>query len=202
MIIGLTGGIASGKTAASDTLATLGADVIDTDVIARQVVAPGSDGLKQVVSAFGKAVLQKDGGLNRAALRERIFSDKAARTRLEGILHPLIRQQVQLELTNSTAPYAVLVVPLLVESPALQALCDRILLIDVDEASQLERLSQRDGVTPAQARAALAAQSTRQQRLAIADDVIENQGSLEALRRAVARQHERYLALVDQISLR
>ncbi len=193
-VIALTGGIASGKTAASDAFAALGVPIIDTDVIARQVVAPESEGLRQVVDAFGPDVLNPDGSLDRRTLRSIIFADPPARLRLEGILHPLIAQSAMRQLSEVEAPYALLVVPLLVES-GLFTEADRVLVIDVPERVQRERLMERDQVSEDQAGAALNAQIPRQQRLERADDVLSNTGTREALREAVQTLHQRYLQL-------
>ena len=193
MIVGLTGGIASGKTRVSELLAQLGADIIDTDVIAHQVVAHGSKGLARVVAEFGYEVLDSQGELDRRALRKKVFADPSARKRLESILHPLISQQAGRELAASKAAYAVLVVPLLVEAPSLQQLCDRILVVDVPEAVQIERVCARDDISEEDAQRILAAQADRQQRLAIADDVLDNSGSMEALGEKVKGLHQRYL---------
>jgi len=190
-VIALTGGIASGKTAVSDRFSALGASVVDTDCIAREVVAPDSAGLARVVEAFGDTVLAASGELDRLALRDRIFDDAAARARLEGILHPLIEARARDAIRAADGPYVVLVVPLLIET-GLFGDADRVLVGDVPRAVQLERLTARDGVTPDQARAALAAQATREQRLAVADDVIDNSGALEALDEQVARLDHAY----------
>ena len=191
-IVALTGGIASGKTAVSDAFGALGVPVVDTDLIARSVVEPGSPGLRQVVAAFGDGVLDADGGLDRASLRQVIFTDAQARERLEGILHPLIAQAARAELDQVTAPYAILVVPLLVESGLFED-ADRVLVVDVPERVQIERLMQRDGVTEASARHALQAQASREQRLGKADDVLENTGTLTQLQASVSELHRQYL---------
>ena len=191
-IVALTGGIASGKTAVSNAFGALGVPVVDTDLIARSVVEPGSPGLRQVVAAFGDGVLDADGGLDRASLRQVIFTDAQARERLEGILHPLIAQAARAELDQVTAPYAILVVPLLVESGLFED-ADRVLVVDVPERVQIERLMQRDGVTEASARHALQAQASREQRLEKADDVLENTGTLTQLQASVSELHRQYL---------
>ncbi|MDT8449895.1 MAG: dephospho-CoA kinase [Wenzhouxiangellaceae bacterium] len=191
LVIALTGGIASGKTAVSDAFAALGVPVVDTDRIAREVVAPGSDGLAAVREAFGDAVVDAVGGLDRARLRARIFEDAAARDKLEAILHPRIAAEARRRLAEIEAPYAILVVPLLVES-GLFTDADRVLVVDVPEDIQVERLTRRDGMSRAQADAALAAQARRADRLAAADDVIENTGSLDDLKRRVAELDREY----------
>ena len=192
-VVVLTGGIASGKTAASDAFAALGVPIVDTDRIAREVVEPGSEGLAEVAAAFGAEILT-GGELDRAALRRRIFEDPDARRRLEAIVHPRIAAEARSRLADLDSPYAILVVPLLIES-GLFTEADRVLVVDAPESLQLQRLIERDGVTRADAEAALAAQSTRDRRLARADDVIVNTGSLDALRREVERLDARYRRL-------
>jgi dephospho-CoA kinase len=192
--IGLTGGIASGKSTAAGRFVALGISVIDADVAARAVVAPGTAGLAEVVNRFGPAVLAASGDLDRRALRDRIFSDPAARRDLEGILHPLIRAHMDREAQAAAGPYIVMAIPLLVES-GLRDRVDRILVVDVDEAVQLQRLQARDGSTAEQARAILDSQAGRSSRLAAADDVLPNSGTVTDLRQAVDRLHEKYLRL-------
>jgi dephospho-CoA kinase len=195
LIVVLTGGIASGKTAASDRFAQLGAPVIDTDRIARDVVEPGSDGLAAVEREFGAAIV-KDGALDRAALRERIFDDADARKRLESILHPRIADEARRRIAEVDAPYAILVVPLLIES-GLFGDADRVLVVDVPEDVQIQRLMERDGIAFDRAEAALAAQASRGQRLARADDIIVNTGSLADLAAEVDRLHVAYRELAE-----
>jgi dephospho-CoA kinase len=195
MIVALTGGIASGKTAVSDRFANLGVPVIDTDRIARDVVAPDSEGLAAVREEFGAEVVD-DGVLDRAALRERIFADAEARGRLEAILHPRIADEARRRIAEVDAPYAILVVPLLVESGLFED-ADRVLVVDVPERTQVERLEARDGMSREQAEAALAAQASREQRLARADDVIVNTGSLDDLAAEVDRLHAAYRELAE-----
>ncbi len=197
LVIGLTGGIASGKTTVAREFAALGADVVDTDEIAREVVEPGSEGLKRVVDAFGKAVLDGSGALDRSALRRRIFADPDARERLEAILHPRIETRVHNRISKSRHPYVVLVVPLLVES-GWDRLVDRVLVVDVDESDQIARLQTRDGSTADEARAALAAQTDRASRLSHADDILDNRASAETLHERVHELHRRYLLLARQ----
>ncbi len=193
MIIALTGGVASGKTAVSDRFAELGVPVVDTDLVAREVVAPRSSGLAAVKKAFGPEVIKTDGGLDRAALRGKIFDNPAARRRLEEILHPRIAKHARSQLMALNAPYAILVVPLLIESGLFDD-ADRVLVVDAPEPVQLERLMQRDGASRSQAEAMLAAQASREKRLARADDIIENTGTLEALFQQVDRLDEKYRA--------
>lgn len=199
--VGLTGGIASGKSAAADMFASLGAEVVDTDRIARELTLPGGAALDAIVAAFGAAVLDADGALNRRAMRARVFADAQARQRLEAILHPLIRAEAQRRVTASTAPYVVLVVPLLVESGQYDSLCDRVLVVDSDPEAQVARASLRDQTPPDQVRAILAAQASRAARLARADDVVNNDGDLEHLAKQVARLHPRYLRLAAERGL-
>jgi dephospho-CoA kinase len=190
--VGLTGGIASGKTTVANLFAARGVPVIDTDVIARQVVEPGEPALAAVVDAFGAQVLGADGRLDRPRMREQIFGDAQARRRLEAILHPAIRAEMERQSQAAGGPYQVLVIPLLVEGGRRDHL-DRVLVVDVPEATQIERLVRRDGVPREQAEAALGSQATREARLAFADDVIENTADLAALTTRVARLHEKYL---------
>ena len=171
--VALTGGIASGKTTVADLFAARGVPVIDTDVIARDVVQPGTPALAAVVEAFGIEVLGADGRLDRRRMRERIFSDAGARRRLEGILHPAIRAEMARRSLAAGGPYQVLVIPLLAEG-GRRDYVDRVLLVDVPEELQVERLMLRDGVSREQATASLGAQAGRAARLAIADDVIVN----------------------------
>lgn len=192
-VVVLTGGIASGKTVASDRFAALGVPVIDTDVLAREVVEPGSPGLAAVIARFGTELQLVDGKLDRAALRRRVFSDDAVRQDLEAILHPLIMNRVVSALESLSACYCIVVIPLLVETGLGLNLADRVLVIDVDPAVQLNRLQTRDDVTEAEARKMLAAQADRNERLKVADDVIVNDGTLEDLCAHVDRLHEQYL---------
>ena len=197
--VALTGGIASGKSAVSERFAALGANVVDADVVARELVAPGSPALAEIVAAFGNGVLAADGSLDRRALRERIFENDEARGRLNAILHPRIRATLR-ERAQATreGSYALLVIPLLAENREAYAWVDRVLVVDVPREVQFTRLIARDGVTPKLADAMLDAQAMREQRLAMADDVIENNRSLDDLDHNVAVLHERYLALATR----
>jgi dephospho-CoA kinase len=192
--VALTGGIASGKTTVANLFASLGVSVIDTDVIAREVVEPGQPALAQVVEAFGPEVLGGDGRLDRRRLRERIFADPEARHRLESILHPAIRAEMERQSQAADGPYQVLVIPLLTEGKRRDHV-DRVLLVDVPEELQIQRLTRRDGVSHEQARASLNAQATRADRLAMADDILHNTGRPDDLRDAVAGLHAKYLQL-------
>ena len=192
--VALTGGIASGKTTVADLFAALGVPVIDTDVIARQVVEPGQPALAAVVAAFGPDVLDADGRLDRRRMRARIFADPTARQRLESILHPAIRTEMERRSSEAGGPYQVLVIPLLAEGKRRDHV-DRVLLVDVPESLQIERLVLRDGVSHEQARLSLGAQATRAERLTMADDVVRNTGSVDELQGQVARLHQLYLGL-------
>ena len=194
-VIGLTGGIGSGKSAAADLFAGFGADVVDTDLIAHQLTAPGGDAMAAIADAFGAGVVRADGGLDRDAMRALAFDEPGARARLEGILHPLIRAQSERQIAASTAPYLILVVPLLVEAGGYRERVDRICVVDVPEAEQVTRVMARNGFQEARVRAIMAAQASRRQRLAVADDVIDNSGSLTRLREQVEALHQRYMAL-------
>lgn len=196
MRIGLTGGIASGKSTVAELFATLGTTVIDTDIIARKVVQPGQPSLRDIRSFFGDSVFNADGTLNRSALRQQIFASDAARAQLEAILHPLIQEETIQQIGAASGSYIIIVVPLLAESP-LRQYVDRILVVDCDEATQIERLLARDAETEDQARRILAAQSSREQRLEIADDVIHNNSTVEAISTQVSALHDKYVALTN-----
>jgi dephospho-CoA kinase len=192
--IGLTGGIASGKSTVAERFLELGIPVINADEVARAVVAPGQRGLAAVADAFGAAVLDESGGLDRRALRNLIFADPTRRKELEQILHPLIQAEMELRAAAVIGPYLVMEIPLLIEGGKLDRV-DRILVVDVDEAIQLERVMARDASSPEQARAILDAQASRAQRLSVADDVLVNAASVADLRRAVEKLHARYLQI-------
>jgi dephospho-CoA kinase len=193
--IGLTGGIASGKSAVAAAFARRGVPVVDTDQLAREVVEPGEPALAAVVREFGPDILGPDARLDRPRLRAMVFADAGRRRRLEAILHPAIRAAMEARIAAISAPYAIIVIPLLAES-GLRDSVDRVLLVDCPPELQIERLVARDGEAIAGARAILAAQATRGERLAVADDVIENTGTLAELERAVDALHDRYLSLV------
>ena len=193
-VVGLTGGIGSGKSTVADLFAELGTPVIDTDSIARQLTAPGGAALDEIRAAFGEAVMQADNSLDRAALRRRVFADVAARRQLEAILHPRIRQVVEQTLAKLVAPYALVVIPLLVETGSYREMLRRILVVDCPEELQIARVMARSGLELDEVKSILVAQAGRAERLAAADDVIVNTTSLEALRTQVATLHQRYLA--------
>jgi dephospho-CoA kinase len=194
-VVGLTGGIGSGKSTVAAAFAALGVPVIDTDVIARELTAPGGAALDAVRAAFGETVMQADGTLDRAALRRRVFADTAARHQLEAILHPAIRQRVEQTLAQLDACYVLLVIPLLVETGVYRDVVKRTLVVDCPEALQLVRVMARSGLARDEVMAILAAQATRAERLAVADDVILNTASPEDLRVEVASLHQQYLGL-------
>ncbi|MCV6626497.1 MAG: dephospho-CoA kinase [Cellvibrionaceae bacterium] len=192
-IVGLTGGIGSGKTAVSDRFAKLGIAVIDADIAARVVVAPGRPALVEIAARFGDKVLLQDGSLNRARLREIVFAEPSERLWLESVTHPRIRDEIIDGLSRAESPYAILVSPLLMETDQHQ-LCQRVLLVDVPENVQLERASARDGVSREQIEAIMAAQTSRDARRAKADDIIVNDRDLAWLDSEVARLHQLYLS--------
>ena len=193
-ILGLTGGIGSGKSAASQWFETQGITVVDADVVAREVVEIGQPVLKKIHDSFGDWVLSPNGSLNRRALRENIFQNPSARHQLEQITHPAIRQSIVQQLQNATSPYVILVSPLLFETDQHQ-LTDRTLLIDASEAIQIERASQRDGQTPERIQNIMANQLSRHDRLKQADDIVDNNGSLDDLYLKLEQLHQKYLAM-------
>jgi dephospho-CoA kinase len=199
--IGLTGGIASGKSTVTQRFTELGVPVIDADMASRRVVEPGTPGLAQVVERFGARVLT-DGQLDRRALRDLIFKDSALRQALDAILHPLIRAEMEREAARAQGPYVIMAIPLLVEGGRSAKRVDRVLVVDADETLQMQRLQARDGSSEQQARDILAAQASRTARLEQADDVLLNAGTVAELRQAVDRLHEQYLQLAQTLSSR
>lgn len=196
MIVGLTGGIGSGKSEAARLFAELGVPVVDTDAIAHALTATGQPALEEISKAFGREAVQADGSLNRAYLRQRIFSDTAARQVLESILHPQIREEVASFLDrNASASYQIVMVPLLFETGAYANLIDRSLLIDCEESLQIMRAMARSHLSEAEVRAIMAAQCSREQRLAQTSDVILNNGTLADLKNQVREKHEKYIRL-------
>ena len=195
LVIGLTGGIGSGKSTVSHLFAERDVLVIDTDLIARQLTAPGGEALAAICHAFSGAVLRADGSLDRAQLRGMVFNDPSARQQLEVILHPRIRQEVERLLARARAPYVVIVIPLLVECGGYADLLNRVLVIDCPETLQMERVMARNGWTRDEVVAVMATQASRAQRLAAADDVLMNTGAQAGLRAEVERLHQRYLEL-------
>jgi len=192
--VGLTGGIASGKSTAAGFFGALGVPILDSDQIARDVVEPGQPPLERLIERFGRSILTPDGHLNRPALRDIVFSDPRARADLEALTHPAIGAAMEARSASAGGPYQILLIPLLVEKN-LGSHVDRVLVVDCDEALQVRRLHQRDGSTPAQAQAILNAQAPRAARLEAADDVIHNDADIRAVRDQVAALHARYLEL-------
>lgn len=191
-VVGLTGGIGSGKSAVADELARLGATVVDTDVIARELTDAGGAALPQIQSQFGKGFITAGGAMDRDAMRKRVFSDPAAKLALEKLLHPMIRAEADRRIAAARGPYVVYVVPLLIETGGSRDRVQRILVVDAPESLQVERVRARSGLSDKEIRSIIAQQAARQARLAAADDVIENSGSLDALRKQVAALDARY----------
>jgi dephospho-CoA kinase len=191
--IGLTGGIACGKTTVANLFAALGASIVDTDLLAREVVAPGSPLLTQIAAHFGPSVLATDGSLDRRELRSRVFADAAERQWLERLTHPAIRALTDERCDAAVGPYCMVAIPLLVETGAADRF-DRVLVVDCEPALQLARLVARDGTTRAEAEQMLAAQAPRAARLAVADDLIANNGDIATLRDQVEKLHRQYVA--------
>ncbi len=198
--VALSGGIASGKTTVSNAFEKLGVPVVDADLLARTAVEPGSTGLARIVSRFGDSILNKDNNLDRAALRKIVFNDSKARADLEEIVHPEIRRLTETALEKHQkdgASYAIVVVPLLVETGQSQRY-DHVIIVDVKRDTQLHRLQQRDGGSEAAAEKILASQATREQRLAIADDTVDNEGSIESIITQVSALHTKLLTLAGK----
>jgi dephospho-CoA kinase len=194
--VGLTGGIGSGKSTVADRFAKLGAAIIDTDVISHQLTGPDGRAMPEIIACFGSEIANSNGAMDRAAIRGRVFSDPDARRKLEAILHPMIRAESVLRLQAVSAPYALLVVPLLVENLAsYQHLLNRIAVVDCEESQQLARISSRSGISLEQAKSILAVQANQASRLQIADDLIENRGDLVGLDHQIQRLHQKYLTL-------
>jgi len=198
--VGLTGGIGSGKSTVADHFAAHGVPVIDTDVIARELTAPEGNALAAIRAAFGHSVMRADGALDRAALRSRVFADVSVRRQLEAILHPRIRHSVERVRAVLTAPYVLIVIPLLVETGDYQDLLDRVLVVDCPEDLQIARVKARSGLTDDEVKTIMGAQASRAERLAAADDVIVNTASPESLGAEVAALHQRYLALAAALA--
>lgn len=198
-IVGLTGGIGSGKTQASNAFASLGVPVIDTDVISHALTVPGGLAMPDIRAAFGEDLIDATGAMDRSKMRELVFNDASAREKLESIIHPWIQRIVMMSLDQyANAPYVVLVVPLLAESPFWASKCDRILVIDCDVKTQVERVMKRSAMTEEQALAIINSQVLRDDRKAIANEVIVNESTIEHLTEQVHRLHEYYLTLAQQ----
>ncbi|HKA41764.1 MAG TPA: dephospho-CoA kinase [Burkholderiales bacterium] len=194
-VIGLTGGIGSGKSAAARMFEELGAAIVDTDQIAHELTRPGGAAMSAIRDRFGPEYIAGDGGLERTRMRRLVFQDAKAKQKLEAILHPLIRQETRARIAAATQPYAVAVVPLLLETGAYREFTDRVLVVDCAEDRQVQRAARRGGVTEDDVRAIMAAQLPRAERLARADDVLSNDGSLACLRRQVQQLHGKYMEL-------
>lgn len=192
--IALSGGIASGKTYVSNKFSSLGVDIIDTDIIAHEIVLPGRSALEEITDNFGKSVLQKDGALNRKLMRKIVFEDSKKRLILESILHPKIQNEVKNKISSLDGPYQIIVVPLLTKSPILKQV-NRILIIDCDEKKQLKRLIKRDGISTKLASQIMSSQSDRKERLSIADDIILNDDDFDSLDTQIINLHRCYLDL-------
>ena len=192
--IALSGGIASGKTYVSNKFRSLGVDIVDTDIIAHEIVLPGRSALEEITDNFGKSVLQKDGALNRKLMRKIVFEDSKKRLILESILHPKIQNEVKNKISSLNGPYQIIVVPLLTKSPILKQV-NRILIIDCDEKKQLKRLIKRDGISTKLASQIMSSQSDRKERLSIADDIILNDDDFYSLDTQIINLHRCYLDL-------
>lgn len=192
-VVGLTGGIGSGKSAAAEEFARLGATVVDTDVIAHELTRAAGPAMPAVERLFGKEVIGADGAMDRAKVRARVFADPAAKKALEALLHPMIRDESRRRIASAKGAYVLHVVPLLVESPDYRMRVDRVLVVDCPETLQIARVRARSGLSEAEVRAVLASQASRAERLAAADDVIDNSGSIDALRKQVGALHQKYL---------
>lgn len=196
--VGLTGGIGSGKSAVATLLGELGASIIDTDAISHSLTAAGGAAMPAIETLFGSKYLTSEGALDRAAMRELVFSDQGARRQLESVLHPLIAQKTQVEANQANGLYLIFVVPLLVESGRWKDRVDRILVVDCCEQLQIERVTRRNNLSAGQVQAIMATQANRTQRLAAANDVVVNETSLEALRAELEKLHQRYLGLAHE----
>jgi dephospho-CoA kinase len=195
LVVGLTGGIGSGKSAAADAFGKLGATVVDTDAIAHELTGPGGAAIAEVRRLFGDALIDAAGAMDRKRMRELVFADAEKKRRLEALLHPMIRAESERRIAAAPGPYVVHVVPLLVESPGFRERYQRVLVVDCPEALQVARVRQRSGLAEAEIRRIIDAQIQRQIRLAAADDVIDNSGSIAAMQQQVRQLHEKYLAL-------
>ena len=196
-VVGLTGGIGSGKSSAADEFARLGAAVVDTDLIAHRLTGPGGAALPAIQRLFGEGFVLASGAMDRKRMRERVFADAAARKSLEGVLHPMIRDESERQIAAAGGPYVVHVVPLLVESGDYRRRVDRVLVVDCLEATQIARVRERSGLSADEAQAIVRSQASRAERLAAADDVIDNGGTLEDLHKQVAALHARYAEMAE-----
>jgi dephospho-CoA kinase len=194
-VVGLTGGIGSGKSAVADEFARLGAAIVDTDAIAHELTRAGGAAIAGIRALFGDAAIGADGAMDRKKIRELVFADPGAKKRLESLLHPLIRAESERRIASASAPYVIHVVPLLVESPGYRERFQRVLVVDCPEALQVERVRKRSGLSAAEVEAIMKTQVSREKRLAAADDVIDNSGPIAALQKPVGKLHQSYLAL-------
>jgi dephospho-CoA kinase len=192
-VVGLTGGIGSGKSAAADEFGALGATLVDTDAIARELTEKGGAAVAAIEKLFGTTFLDQTGAMDRRKMRDRVFADPAAKRSLEALLHPMIREESARRIAAAGGPYVVHVVPLLIESPDYRKRVDRVLVVDCPEDLQVERVRARSGLADDEVRAIMRTQVSRAERLAAADDVIDNRGSRDALRKQVAALHKKYL---------
>lgn len=194
-VVGLTGGIGSGKSTVADLFVERGATLVDTDAIAHELTGPGGGAMPELIAAFGPQIARENGALDRVAMRQRVFGDPAERARLESILHPMIRRLSDERCRDAASPYVILAVPLLVESGTYRERCDRILVVDCPESVQVERVMARSGLAADEVRAIMTAQAPRAQRLAVADDVVDNGGDFSTLQGQIAELHIKYLLL-------
>jgi len=194
-VVGLTGGIGSGKTAVADAFATLGVEIVDADALAHRISAAGAQGFAAIRVAFGDAIVGADGELDRAALRHLVFADVAARRRLEGILHPLIRAEAERQVRSWRGAYGIVVVPLLLEREGLRSIIDRILVVDCPEDEQVRRVVARSGLSTEEVHAIMATQFDRARRRAAADDIVDNSGTISAIAPQVRALDRRYREL-------
>lgn len=193
--VGLTGGIGCGKSRATEMFAELGADIVDTDAIAHELTGPDGRAMQDIARAFGSEYVRENGSLDRDRMRELVFADPTAKTRLEAIVHPMIRAESHARVAGGTGPYVLLVVPLLLETGAYRDIVDRVLVVDCDEPRQIERTMARSRLSEDAVRRIMAAQLPRARRVAQADDVLSNDADIPSLRTQVEALHERYLAL-------
>lgn len=198
-VVGLTGGIGSGKSTVADLFVEQGAALVDTDAIAHELTAAGGAAMPALIAAFGAEIVGKDGAMDRAIMRQRVFADPSARARLEGILHPLIRRISAERCSVANAPYVILAVPLLVESGTYRERCNRVVVVDCPESLQIERVTARNGLSVDEVKAIMAAQATREQRLSAANDVVVNDGARTKIYEQVKALHLEYLALAGNL---
>ena len=197
-VVGLTGGIGSGKSAAADEFARLGATVVDTDVIAHELTRAGGAAIASVRQAFGDDFIDASGAMDRKRMREKVFSSPAEKGRLEALLHPMIREESARRIAGAAGPYVLHVIPLLIESAGHRERVQRVLVVDAPGPLQVARVHSRSALPEAEVNAIIAAQASREERRAAADDVIDNSGTIDALRKQVAALHARYLQMADR----